>query len=63
MKEKYTIEQEVYLRTDPEQFKRLVTGILKRQNTIIYYVVCGTDETAHYEFELTTEKSLMIQFN
>jgi hypothetical protein len=62
-KPKYSIGQTAYLITDPDQHPRLVSGILIRQKTIIYYLVCGTEETAHYDYEISLEKTLSYAFN
>jgi len=60
---KYNIGQEVYLKTDPDQLKRPVTGILLRKGSIIYYLSSGVDETSHYDFEITTERVLYFAGN
>lgn len=54
---KYNIGETVYLKTDNEQLQRIVTAIKVLPNDIIYYLSCGTQETAHYDFEITKEKS------
>lgn len=61
--EKYTLEFDirdtVYIKTDPEQLERIVTGIIIRENGIVYHVSYCTDETSHYGFELSEEKDVM----
>jgi hypothetical protein len=52
---KYNIGDIVILKTDPEQKVRLVTGILIRINSNLYYLSHSTDETLHYEFEISKE--------
>lgn len=56
---KFNIGQRIYLDTDPEQYERIITGILITQGDIIYRVVCGDVETYHFEFELSKEKKLI----
>lgn len=63
MEYKYKIGQEVYLKTDPEQFKRIVSGILIRKGHVVFYLICGVEETAHYDYEITTERVLMFAIN
>jgi len=53
----YRIGDEVYLITDQEQKVRLITGILQRKTGIVYYLSQGTDETNHYDFEISKEKT------
>lgn len=58
MKEpKYKIGEVVFLITDIEQSSRMITGILFRPNSIIYYLSSGATETEHYEMEIATQKS------
>jgi hypothetical protein len=54
---KFPIGSIVYLRTDPEQFERLITGFIVRPNNqIIYYVAFEERESTHYELEISKEK-------
>jgi hypothetical protein len=50
----------VFLRTDPEQSMRMVTGIVMRQVQCTYLLTC-TDypETEHYEYEITTTRDMV----
>ena len=48
----------VYLKTEPEQYKRIVSGVLIRQSAISYGLVLGTQETFHDESELSTSKNI-----
>lgn len=53
----------VYLRTDPQQLERLVTGyILRPGSAPIYKVTFNTGETAHFGIELSTEKDEVRQY-
>ena len=56
----FKIEEMVYLKTDPEQLPRIITGIIVRKNALSYYVSSGIIESVHYNFELSTEKTLII---
>lgn len=55
----YNLEQLVYLATDPEQNQRVVTAIsIYPNNLVMYTLVCGTEESTHYGFELSTDKKI-----
>ena len=57
----YEMEEYVYLKTDPDQEQRMVTGYkIVPKNTIIYLLTCGTIETPHYDFEITKEKKELV---
>lgn len=55
---KYDIGDIVYLITDNEQNKRIVTGYHISFKQILYRLSCGTSETSHYEIEISSEKSI-----
>lgn len=58
---KFEIGDFVYLTTDPDQLKRVVTAIKYcKGGELVYGVQCGTVESFHYEFELSTEKDLTL---
>jgi len=58
---KYSFGQTVYLITDQEQLPRVVTGIrINPYKTLLYYLSGGTQETVHYDFEISAEKNLLI---
>lgn len=60
----YEFGQEVYLKTDTEQKVRIVTGMLIRPNGCISYELsCGTETRWHYDFEISTEKNVLITTN
>lgn len=50
----------VYLKTDSEQLPRIVYCFKVYKNDMLYEIVCGTITSAHYEFELSTEKNVLI---
>lgn len=53
----YEIGNEVYLKTDPDQNFRIVTGFLIRQKEfILYELSCGTESSWHYEYEININK-------
>ena len=57
----FSLGEFVYLSTDPEQNKRIVTGILVGINqTVLYRLGCGKDESYHYEQEICHERDLIL---
>jgi len=57
----YNFSDEVYLSTDPEQYKRLVTGVYFRPGGVVYEVMCGTEASEHYEFELSPKPDMVTK--
>lgn len=55
----FDIGDSVFLKTDPEQSERLVTGISVRQNGITYALSYLTNESYHYDFEITKERDII----
>jgi hypothetical protein len=53
--------QPVYFKVDPQQLEYLVSGFLIRPNGLIIYYVsgCGQEEKA-YDFEISTEKRVVL---
>jgi hypothetical protein len=59
---KYEIGQIVYLKTDLDQLPRIVFGyIIYRSVEIIYKIAHGTNNSEHYEFELSDEKDVLLK--
>lgn len=56
---KFNIGQTVYLKTDADQLERLVTGINIRPNGISYALTSGTNESYHYDFEITFDRDVI----
>ena len=57
---RYEIGEIVYLTTDPEQYKRIITAYQVDKAGILYILACGELQTTHYDFEITTEKELQL---
>lgn len=56
---KYDIADIVYLLTDEEQKKRVVTKIsILPEDRLLYELSCGSNASEHYEFEITEEKNI-----
>lgn len=49
----FDIGTEVYLKTDEDQKKRIVTVIHLKQTGLLYGVSCGNSESWHYDFEMS----------
>jgi hypothetical protein len=56
----FELGQIVYLKTDRNQFERIVTGISIRRGGVSYALTCGIQESWHYDFEMVTEKNVLI---
>lgn len=57
--QKFNIGEEVYLKTDPCQNKRIVTGIRIRFGSVIHYLVSYVDdEQAYCDYELSKERDV-----
>lgn len=61
MKPEYNIGDEVYLKTDPDQLRRMVTGYTVRPIGILYLLSSGSSEGQHYSVEITKDKPSTAQ--
>ena len=55
----FEIGDSVYLKTDPDQVERLVTGITIRPGGISYALTDVTTESFHYSFEITKQRDIV----
>jgi len=46
----------VYLKHDPEEVVRMVTGIVIRPTGVLYQLSAANVETAHYAIEISKER-------
>lgn len=60
---KYEIGQLVYLKTDVEQYQRIVTAITLRESGIIYELCQGEKVSSHYEFEINEQINIEIKIH
>ena len=59
---KFNLGDIVYLKTDTEQYPRMVTGIVIRaNNNILYYLTKSDYETLHYDFEISIQLNEIIK--
>ena len=57
---KYDIGDIVYLKTDEDQSMRIITSITVCINSLIYSLSLASQETQHYDFEISKEKQLIL---
>jgi hypothetical protein len=61
LQNKYELGQMVFLKTDPDQHARQLTQIAIGANgSLRYAVTFGTQETWHYEIEMSDEKNVLV---
>lgn len=59
---KHEIGDIVYLTTDYEQMKRVITSIFIRPSEqITYELSCGANASEHYDFEISDEKTVLAE--
>lgn len=59
IKNKLALQQYVYLKTDPDQHRRMIIGIkVCATLELMYEVQCGTVCTWHYECELSEQREV-----
>ena len=58
---KFKIGDYVYLKTDIDQYKRMVTGYTVRGNSIVYLLSFGSEETSHYDIEIDEEMDVLLK--
>ncbi len=59
---KFEIGEIVYLVTDQEQRKRVVTGItICPDDSLLYEVITGTSPSKHYDFEISREEDVNMK--
>jgi hypothetical protein len=56
---KYNFFDEVYLKTDRDQFKRIITRLNVTPNGVTYELTCGTQASWHYDQEISIEKNVL----
>ena len=57
---RFEISQEVYLKTDIDQKKRIITGLIITKNDIRYELASGVESTWHYDYEVSLEINVLI---
>lgn len=54
---KYDIGDEVFLKTDTDQYPRMIISIRVNKYDLVYELTCGTVTSYHYDFEMSKEKN------
>lgn len=58
---KFELNQIVFIRVDPDQRERIVVQIVIGANGSVRYCLSGgTNESWHYDTELSTEKNVLV---
>jgi len=57
----FNIGDYVYLKTDIDQYKRLITGYTVRFNEVTYLLSLGEEESTHYELEISNEIDILLK--
>lgn len=53
----------VFLKTDPEQLERMVCKVTVYKGSILYGLAMGSNLSEHYDYEFSSQKDLMKEFN
>jgi hypothetical protein len=61
MKIAFNIGDYVYLKTDIDQYKRIVTGYTVRFSEVTYLLSLGSEETSHYELEISDDIDILLK--
>lgn len=56
-KKDFSIGDEVYLKTDSQQQKRIVIAYIIYKEDLMYRIICNDYITEHFGYELTSEKN------
>jgi hypothetical protein len=59
----FELGQEVYLKTDEDQKKRLIVQISISLKGINYNLMCGTVSSWHFDFEISTEANILTKMD
>ena len=57
--QKFNIGDVVFLKTDIDQYERMVCGILIRPDGIQYAITLGDTENWHYDIEISKQKDIL----
>lgn len=57
----FDLGQIVYLKTDVEQKRRIVTRTFISQTGIMYDLGCGNNDSIHYECEISAEVNILVK--
>lgn len=60
---KHAIGDIVYLKTDIDQYARMVTGMVVRAHGIIYELSLADRTSNHFDFELSIEENAIMNLS
>lgn len=63
LKTKFKIGEFVFLKSDPDQLQRQIIAYYISHDLFQYILSCGTEQTNHFEFEINTEKNILLSLN
>ena len=52
----FSIKDVVFLKTDPQQYDRIVTGIIVRNREVTYELMSETEASEHFDYEISATK-------
>jgi hypothetical protein len=55
----FELEQEVFLVTDPDQNRHLITAIVVLPGAVMYRLSCNGEEAEFYAFEISRAKNVI----
>jgi len=59
---KFSLGEIVYLVTDNDQLKRIVTAIIVcNNNALLYELSCGKDASKHYDYEISSDVDMLMK--
>lgn len=59
----YEIGDQVWIKTDPDQFPHIVTGYVVLPGMIKYIINVAHEESNHFDFELSPTASIGLSHN
>lgn len=62
-KPKFNVGEFVFLKTDPDQLERQVICVMDYGLVYQYLLACGTEQTNHFEWEVTTHRNVLLGLN
>lgn len=55
----FNFGQTVWLKSDPYQFDRIVTGVVIRPDGVTYQLTQEISESGHYDFEISANRDIV----
>ncbi len=56
----FSLRETVYLKSDPDQFERIVLAYHVTPFGLMYILACGEAESLHYDFEISLDKQIQL---